>query len=747
MRASFPACLAFAALAGLAPTARAQLTVERVQLGFPSADRTDRSERVSYYKGGAWVPIVVWARAGDQGFPGGSLRVDTTDSDAVRNRYTIELPMLKKGDKRTYCTFTKPGSLGAGINVAVVDSFGRKIAAGDRDAEALEFSKLVFLTLGSAPADLPAALAGLETDREHRLRYLAHLGKVEELPTRWFGYAAADLVIFPTGRTAFLRNLLADTAGRKEALAGWVRHGGHLVISTSRNRELVRRFLKGWDWKGADILTGKALPLGRVDGFVQFAEALDKPFESGDESNFIDLADLSTRENGPLEVLAMEHQQYPLIVRIPCGVGAVTLVAADLDRPPFTAWDGRKEFWQKLITRLGPRIIPAGEDRNDVATDLQRQLEVFPGVGPIAFGWVTLIIFLYIVLVGPLEYFLLARVIKRPGWSWVVFPTTVILVSAAAFAAASGHTGDEVKINQVDLVDVDLLGARPHAYTTTWSSVYSPRIASYSVRVGRGWAFGDGQKEPAAVVTWLGRPELSGPNSTGGRGSQSLLRQEYAYAPGATGLLGVPLPFASTKSFTASFEGFVETPVQADLSYDPNNPDVVSGSLTNRLPADLEGLVLFYGGKWYPLPGPLPPGQRVELPRQTGQEISQWHLASALHPATEDGFQAGPLVNRLLFHEKTSLADKRRDNQLRPLDQSWRLRDPNPRETIIQEAILYGRLPRRRERADRKTSDPASPARLTLVDAAGQEAHERPVPGTLVQETFVRIYLPVPPGQ
>jgi hypothetical protein len=747
MRSSLSLCLALAALLALAPAGRAQLVIERVQLGFPSADRARSAPRLSYYKGGAWVPIVVWARAGDQAFPGGTLRVETTDSDDVLNRYVIDLPALKKGQRRTFCTFTKPGSVGARIALTVADIAGRKTAAADRDAQALDFGKLIFLTLGSAPADLPAALARLETDPDQRVRHAAHLGTLEELPTRWFGYDAADLVIFPTGNADFLRRLLADDTGRKEALAGWVRHGGHLVLSTSRNRGLVRKLLGTWDWRGADVLTGGAVPLSRVDGFVQFAEALDKPFESGDDSDFIGVARLRVRDAGPLEVLAVEHQQYPLIVRIPYGLGAVTLVAADLDRRPFTAWDGRREFWQKLIARVGPRLIPGGEDRNDVATDLQRQLEVFPGVEPVAFGWIAFLIFLYILLVGPLEYFFLARVIKRPGWTWALFPVTVVVISAAAFAVASGRHGDELRINQVDLVDIDMLGTRPHAVTTTWSSAYSPRIGTYSARVGPGWAFSDRRKEPAAVVSWLGRPELAGPGSTGRPRSQGLLRQEYVYAKDATGLICVPLPFASTKSFTASFEGQVAAPVTADLSYDRDNPDLISGGVTNRLPADLEGAVLFYGGKWYPFPEPLARGRRVELPRQTGREISQWHLAAGTPSAPAEGFRAVPLVNRLLFHERTSLGDKRRDNQLRPLDQSWRLRDPNPREVVTQEAILYGRLPRRELRADRMTAHPAAPARLALVEGAGGMTGQRPAPGTVLEETYARIYLPVRPGR
>ena len=49
-------------------------------------------------------------------------------------------------------------------------------------------------------------------------------------------------------------------------------------------------------------------------------------------------------------------------------------------------------------------------------------LESFDGVPVISFGWVALFILIYIVVVGPLDYFFLKKVVKRLELTWVTFP-------------------------------------------------------------------------------------------------------------------------------------------------------------------------------------------------------------------------------------------------------------------------------------------------------------------------------------
>ena len=73
----------------------------------------------------------------------------------------------------------------------------------------------------------------------------------------------------------------------------------------------------------------------------------------------------------------------------------------------------------------------------------------------IPFGWVAFFIFLYILLIGPGDYFFLKKVLKRMELTWITFPTIVVTVSLLAYYAAYLLKGNDLLVNKVDVVDVD----------------------------------------------------------------------------------------------------------------------------------------------------------------------------------------------------------------------------------------------------------------------------------------------------
>ena len=65
--------------------------------------------------------------------------------------------------------------------------------------------------------------------------------------------------------------------------------------------------------------------------------------------------------------------------------------------------------------------------------------------------------------------------------TWVTCPTVVLAVSAAAYFTAYHLKGSELRVNKLDVVDLDLQTGR--AYGRAWFSVFSPRIQKYTVGV------------------------------------------------------------------------------------------------------------------------------------------------------------------------------------------------------------------------------------------------------------------------
>src|SRR5437868_5241206 len=113
--------LALALALGLPPLAPAQsrskTRIEKVQVGFPSSPQTGE------FKAGAWTPVYVQVTAGSEGIGKGDvLIVEASDSDDVRNHYTVPLPALNPGESDLVLAYTKPGSANSEISVSIRDT-------------------------------------------------------------------------------------------------------------------------------------------------------------------------------------------------------------------------------------------------------------------------------------------------------------------------------------------------------------------------------------------------------------------------------------------------------------------------------------------------------------------------------------------------------------------------------------------------------------------------------------------------
>src|SRR5205814_6607281 len=110
------------------------------------------------------------------------------------------------------------------------------------------------------------------------------------------------------------------------------------------------------------------------------------------------------------------------------------------------------DFWKQLISRswarssairgpddgMGNNMAPwqYGGNSNQLMDPLYAYLENFEEVPVISFGWVALFIFLYILVVGPLEYLILKKVFTRLELTWLTVPTVVITISVVAYCIA-----------------------------------------------------------------------------------------------------------------------------------------------------------------------------------------------------------------------------------------------------------------------------------------------------------------------
>jgi hypothetical protein len=800
--ALFPLALCLLAPA-VAAAQRGKVSVDEIRIGFSTApepgEPVDVKNRMSYFKSGAWTPVYVDITAGPDGLENGQLIVEVNDSDDIQSNYVVPLPRLDPREAFTAIAYAKPGSAGGGL-VATVRVGDKRffLKKSIEEYQSFGLDEVLYLTLGSRLPGLRRTVAAInesaiEPQGPQQWKGFfrpraAFVDDVELLPTRWYGYSSADLLILTTGNLDFVTKLLNDQKNRKQALGEWVRRGGRLLISMGRNQDVANKLLEQMQINLPVRITGTR-PVAKLDDVEEWSKLRKLiPLQNRETKDGkippIEVTKLETsaKDLDVLIWLGKENDRQPLIVRLPHGRGQVMLVAFDLDQPPFTAWGGQSYFWEQLLTRArfltkdpardrqdeplgGFRVRPGsgGGSSTELAADLQNNLEHFGDVPVISFGWVALFILVYIIIVGPLDYLFLKKVVKRLELTWITFPTVVLVVSAVAYFAAYSLKGNDLKINKVDLVDIDLPNQK--AYGDTWFTLFSPRIQLYTIGiepVAPIWAqeVEEGKKASGVMVSWLGRPGV-GFGDFGRPRSQSLFRRAYNYAADATGLEGVPIQVWSSKSFSASWERPLDPgklPLMAELrhpaeaGYPKGNPQKIDGWITNQLPVPVTGAWLVYlreptKPEAYEL-GTLPPNEKKAF--QIGAQpkgrsnLGDWVTGgiprslsgNRQSPSAASVFESAATLKKAMFFDAWQNQGAR-NNTLGYLDQSWRVVNHS------NQAILFGYLAIDYGDAEKVNQNAGTPTRLWLGQLPGSGQNYERLAGTLQQETYLRVFLPV----
>jgi hypothetical protein len=321
------------------------------------------------------------------------------------------------------------------------------------------------------------------------------------------------------------------------------------------------------------------------------------------------------------------------------------------------------------------------------------------------------------------------------------------------------------------VVDVDLHGG--HVYGNTWFTLFSPRIQNYTIGVEPGTGWGPEERDPKKYdpfVSWMGRLD---DNYGPGRSSGGLFRRAYNYTPDgkdyasqppSAGLVGVPIQVWSTKTFSASWERPIKEDelIEANLKFAAANPDQVSGEIKSHLPVELRDVVLFYRNKYYPLER-LTPGeaQRIDgfgvgLPAK-GTPAGNWFgqqftPQQVVQPGRRTGFNqdmaqpVGSYMKSILFHNYPGdavVAQGVRNSSLRFLDERWRLDDNNRGEVILVGRAVPAPGSGADGKADEVSQSGQSASKLWLGGLPGSSKSRDAINGTMSQDTYVRVYIPV----
>jgi hypothetical protein len=430
---------------------------------------------------------------------------------------------------------------------------------------------------------------------------LARIASFDALPTDWRAWQSIDMLILPTGKdlpsgTSLLSQI---TPERDAVLQKWVRMGGHLLISVGNETAAFQESpLSRWIEPLAVEGQMNVRQLSTLEGYAgQYAPLKFSTTLKAAQLGKLPPANVLVRHHGSAQALAAS---------VPCGFGRVTLVGVDLDAPPLSSWKALPAVLEKLSgsAAASPRSSTRKVNRQlthvgvtDLATQVQQTLEDYPVVRRPSYWWVMGLILVYVAVIGPVDYFLVHRVLRRAELTWLTFP--VLVCAAVALAAWEARRSNDhgLLVNQFDLVDIDTASGLRRAQS--WLSLYSPENRRFSIAV-EPVAAASTQRDSTAIradraeVTWLGPPE----NAVGGiyrSGAGTFGSRSYRMTE--SGVAGLPVPQWSTKSLAAAWDD-AQVPA-IDCRLETFGAGQLKGTLAHHFNFPLEDCLLVVGGWAY----------------------------------------------------------------------------------------------------------------------------------------------------
>jgi hypothetical protein len=445
----------------------------------------------------------------------------------------------------------------------------------------------ILASQGAASANSASALIGVLSDDSAALDDFAVVspGGVKATVVH---LGVADLVDSPVALHSFDLLVVDDfatdglSAGQRTAIADFVRTGGSLLVGTGA---AWRRTLAGLP---PDILPMQLTGLATLPSSPAIGGLSDVQVATGSLT-------------GGSAWLSEGDQ--PLLAERTVGEGSVVLATFDWKQDPISGWTGTKALLRQVLVRTyfgaqsqqnsaqilsGPFGGPFGVVGGSIyqrSGGLSQALGSLPALDLPSLALTGVLVLVYVLLVGPVNYFVLG-VLHRRALAWITLPLIAVVVAAGAYAGGIWTKGQSAQTNQLSIVHLEPGSDR--AYQETYDGVLTPTRGDYEVSTGQ---------NPILVSP------ISSYNGFGGSG-RSDIRVDVA-----TGKVSLPGMTAFTLRGFAT-EGMIAAPQLSGHLRLVNGQ--LTGSIENLSSTTFTDAVVIAGDGFQKL-GALPPGASIPV--------------------------------------------------------------------------------------------------------------------------------------
>ena len=293
----------------------------------------------------------------------------------------------------------------------------------------------------------------------HPLVGVAHVAqlKISDLPDRAQGWAALDALVISNVDTGTL------TTEQKQALELWLANGGKLFVTGGIHWQATSAGLNGFlpiELKSTQNVTS----LSALSTYIK------------DETLLEERTILATGQIQEDANILIKQDGIPLLIEKQIGFGKVFYFAADPNLQPLSNWDGMKEIYSHLLGFKSPR--PVWADASWDSYQANDALASLPELSLPSFIYICCWLGVYILVIGPVNYFVLRR-FKRTELAWVTVPVLVILFTSLAYFSGFAYRGTRPILNRIMLAQ-SWEGVN-QAQVNALIGVYSPSRTTYNI--------------------------------------------------------------------------------------------------------------------------------------------------------------------------------------------------------------------------------------------------------------------------
>lgn len=558
----------------------------------------------------------------------------------------------------------------------------------------------------------------------------------DSLPISAIAWDGVDLVVLSSGNTALLDSLSEE---QSRGIREWIQdEGGRCVMTLGLNAEkwfanphfaaLVPGSLKGVDPKSAP---------GPLESYLNSDSRLESLGSALLQFNNVSV---------DLEGQSSNRSRYPLMAKWASGLGKVKFFAGELESQSIQGWAGKQLLIKLLISeQWTAKSSGSSNIIQDMSVQLHGSLDRFPKLVIGNLTQMTAIVFALLIIIGPVDYFLIVKRWRSPRATWLTILLSSIGCCGMLVLLQRSWKPTNSTVNQTEVIDWDTVNRKIHGrvfahmyggkrglYDVAWQPSEKSLLGAIENRVASGEASRNEKR-----LGWFGMPgkSIGGFQST--IGTDRMLPEYRIEQTDSSNIMirDLAIPEAGTKALMGGWSvGTIEAPA-SDLKTISGAMDLLTGTIVNPLPQDLLSCMLFYRGRFYTLPTRFASGGSITLsvsnvPKDIARRLQRRISVDGKDQGTPwsggDLTDVKRIFEIILFHKSAgggSYTIGQENRYLSWLDQSDLLK--------ADRAILFGELENRQvdwavtrngERSELEIGTTVSFARVVLPVTKGSSA-------------------------